>query len=49
MCIFVAWLLGLNELASPRRTVLVDFPSTAKFLTPEERAYVIWRKSMSLA
>ncbi|KAJ3484973.1 hypothetical protein NLI96_g5276 [Meripilus lineatus] len=24
--------------------VLVDFPSTAKFLTPEERAYVIWRK-----
>ncbi|KAF8240133.1 MFS general substrate transporter [Tricholoma matsutake] len=24
--------------------VLVDFPSTASFLTPEERAYVIWRK-----
>ncbi|KAF8994036.1 MFS general substrate transporter [Cyathus striatus] len=24
--------------------VLVDFPSTAKFLTPEERAYVVWRK-----
>ena len=24
--------------------VLVDFPATAKFLTPEERAYVIWRK-----
>lgn len=24
--------------------VMVDFPSTAKFLTPEERAYVIWRK-----
>ena len=25
--------------------VLVDFPNTAKFLTPEERAYVIWKKS----
>ncbi|KAH8091641.1 MFS general substrate transporter [Cristinia sonorae] len=24
--------------------VLVDFPSTAKFLTPEEKAFVIWRK-----
>ncbi|KAF8507520.1 MFS general substrate transporter [Hysterangium stoloniferum] len=24
--------------------VLVDFPATAKFLTPEERAYVIWKK-----
>ncbi|OBZ76243.1 hypothetical protein A0H81_02952 [Grifola frondosa] len=24
--------------------LLVDFPSTATFLTPEERAYVIWRK-----
>ncbi|KAF9255210.1 MFS general substrate transporter, partial [Marasmius fiardii PR-910] len=24
--------------------VLVDFPETARFLTPEERAYVIWRK-----
>lgn len=25
--------------------VLVDFPATAKFLTPEEKAYVIWKKS----
>ncbi|KXN86764.1 hypothetical protein AN958_09624 [Leucoagaricus sp. SymC.cos] len=24
--------------------VLVDFPATAKFLTPDERAFVIWRK-----
>lgn len=24
--------------------VLVDFPDTAKFLTPEERAFVIWKK-----
>ena len=24
---------------------MVDFPATATFLTPEERAYVIWRKS----
>ncbi|CAL1714050.1 unnamed protein product [Somion occarium] len=24
--------------------VLVDFPSTATFLTPEERAFVVWRK-----
>ncbi|KAG2141396.1 MFS general substrate transporter [Suillus bovinus] len=24
--------------------VLVDFPETAKFLTPEERAFVLWRK-----
>lgn len=24
--------------------VMVDFPATAKFLTPEERAFVIWRK-----
>ncbi|KAI0260071.1 MFS general substrate transporter [Gloeopeniophorella convolvens] len=24
--------------------VMVDFPDTAKFLTPEEAAYVIWRK-----
>ncbi|OCH85119.1 MFS general substrate transporter [Obba rivulosa] len=23
---------------------LVDFPATASFLTPEERAYIIWRK-----
>jgi hypothetical protein len=29
-------------------TVLVDFPSTAKFLTLEERAFVIWRKSMHI-
>ncbi|KAJ3848506.1 major facilitator superfamily domain-containing protein [Lentinula lateritia] len=25
--------------------VLVDFPATAKFLTPEEQAFVIWKKS----
>ncbi|KAG1847112.1 MFS general substrate transporter [Suillus tomentosus] len=25
-------------------TLLVDFPETAKFLTPEERAFVVWRK-----
>jgi len=31
--------VGLIALA-----VLVDFPPTAKFLTPEERAFVIWRK-----
>ncbi|KAI0073057.1 MFS general substrate transporter [Panus rudis PR-1116 ss-1] len=24
--------------------VLVDFPSTAGFLTPEERAFIVWRK-----
>ncbi|KAI0055359.1 MFS general substrate transporter [Artomyces pyxidatus] len=24
--------------------VMVDFPSTAKFLTPEEKSYVIWKK-----
>ncbi|KAL0946276.1 hypothetical protein HGRIS_012528 [Hohenbuehelia grisea] len=24
--------------------VLVDFPATAEFLTPDERAYVVWRK-----
>jgi hypothetical protein len=24
--------------------VLVDFPDTAKFLSADERAYVIWRK-----
>ncbi|KAF7357748.1 hypothetical protein MVEN_00820700 [Mycena venus] len=24
--------------------VLVDFPATANFLTPEQRAYVVWRK-----
>ncbi|KAF5375707.1 hypothetical protein D9615_009368 [Tricholomella constricta] len=24
--------------------VMVDFPSTAKFLTPEERAYIVWKK-----
>jgi len=24
--------------------VLVDFPATAKFLTPEERAFVVWKK-----
>ena len=27
------------------RSVMVDFPGTAKFLTPEERAFVIWKKS----
>ena len=26
-------------------TVLVDFPDTASFLTPEEREYVIQKKS----
>ena len=26
-------------------TVMVDSPSTAKFLTPEEKEYVMWRKS----
>lgn len=25
--------------------MLVDFPSTAEFLTPEERAFVVWKKS----
>jgi hypothetical protein len=25
--------------------VLVDFPATAKFLTPEEKSYLIWKKS----
>ena len=25
--------------------MLVDFPATSTFLTPEERAFVIWRKS----
>lgn len=25
-------------------TVMVDFPATAEFLTPEERSYVIWKK-----
>ena len=25
---------------------LVDFPATAKFLTPEERAFVVFKKSM---
>ncbi|EKM57338.1 uncharacterized protein PHACADRAFT_160834 [Phanerochaete carnosa HHB-10118-sp] len=24
--------------------ILVDFPDTAKFLTPEEKAYIIWKK-----
>ncbi|KAK7687705.1 hypothetical protein QCA50_008921 [Cerrena zonata] len=24
--------------------LLVDFPATAKFITPEERTYIIWRK-----
>ncbi|EKM77200.1 hypothetical protein AGABI1DRAFT_62224 [Agaricus bisporus var. burnettii JB137-S8] len=27
--------------------LLVDFPATSKFLTPDERSYVIWRKSKS--
>lgn len=26
------------------QSVLVDFPATASFLTPEERSYIIWRK-----
>lgn len=25
--------------------VLVDFPASASFLTPEERAFVVWKKS----
>jgi hypothetical protein len=24
---------------------MIDFPDTAKFLSPEERAFIIWRKS----
>jgi hypothetical protein len=31
-----------------RFEVMVDFPSTAKFLTPEERDYIIWVKSTTL-
>ncbi|KAF7794669.1 hypothetical protein EIP86_005807 [Pleurotus ostreatoroseus] len=27
---------------------LVDFPDTAKFLTEEEKAYIIWRKGMDI-
>lgn len=27
-------------------SVIVDFPSSATFLTPEERAYLIWKKSV---
>src|ERR1700742_4123568 len=27
---------------------MVDFPDTAKFLTPEERAFVIWKQSTYL-
>ena len=33
--------------ADPVFTVLVDFPHTATFLTPEERAWVVHRKSTS--
>ena len=32
---------GLVLIAS---AVIVDFPLTATFLTPEEHAYLIWRK-----
>ena len=35
---------GLTDLG----TVLVDFPDTAHFLTAEERAYLVWKKSRSL-
>ena len=27
-------------------SVVVDSPSTATFLTPQERAYLVWRKSV---
>jgi hypothetical protein len=31
--------------SSNRSLVLVDFPATAKFLTLEERSFIVWRKS----
>ena len=37
--------VGPLPVLQPLRSVMVDFPSTAKFLTPEEKKYVIWRKS----
>ena len=37
-----------NQLTSlSRPVVMVDFPHTAGFLTAEERAYIVYRKSMS--
>lgn len=35
----------LSSIVYSKLAVLVDFPVTAKFLTPEERAFVVWTKS----
>ena len=37
-------ILSKVTLAMTLCQVMTDMPSSAKFLTPEERAYVIWRK-----
>ncbi|KAG0702234.1 MFS general substrate transporter [Suillus ampliporus] len=44
-----SWIFLLEGLATIvvaiiARFVLVDFPNTATFLTPEERAFVVWKK-----
>jgi len=51
IALFGAYPPSFNYLTLPLLAliiVLVDFPSTAKFLTLEERAFVIWRKSMHI-
>ncbi|KAF7799177.1 hypothetical protein EIP86_010408 [Pleurotus ostreatoroseus] len=35
---------GLTTIVAGVVAALVDFPETAKFLTEEEKIYVIWRK-----
>lgn len=42
---YVRCLLSLRVMLRLVSLVLVDFPNTARFLTPEERAFVIHKKS----
>jgi hypothetical protein len=37
--------VDINLISYHFRLVLVDFPATATFLTLEERAYIVWKKS----
>ncbi|CCL99898.1 uncharacterized protein FIBRA_01923 [Fibroporia radiculosa] len=47
--IFILEGLGTVVVSVIALFVLVDFPDTATFLTPEERAWIIWRKKYDIS
>ncbi|KAF7797995.1 hypothetical protein EIP86_009203 [Pleurotus ostreatoroseus] len=43
LTMYFVWRIGIFY-GGATIAVLVDFPNTARFLTPEERSYIIWKK-----